>query len=705
MRLQFNLSVLCLLVLLGACSGETPQTATVLDTAPVTNASSTFAQVDQQRIIADEAGGENWLSYGRSYNEQRFSPLDQINADTIDRLGLAWYADFETSRNQQSTPVVADGVIYVTEVMDIVHAYDARTGTELWKYDPQMPGDWLVNACCDAVNRGVALWEGKVIFATTDNRLIALNAENGALIWSTQTTPIDQPYATTGAPRIAKGKVFMGNGGAEFGVRGFVAAYDVNTGERDWIWYTVPGNPAEGFENPEMEMAAATWNGEWWLTGGGGTVWDAMTYDPVTDLLLIGTGNGSPWPSEIRSPGGGDNLFLASIVALDPDTGDYVWHYQMTPADSWDYNAAQQIVIADIEIDGEMRHVAMQQPKNGFFYMLDVATGELLSAEMVIPVTWAEGVDMDTGRPIENPAARYDRTGEGMVVTPWFNGSHAWHPMSYNPNTGLVYIPIEHRNWGFIATREDDNPMGMKLSMSLSRGPELHDTLDIPLVHETFLLAWDPVEQREVWRVPHGNQLSGGTLSTQANLVFQGNRNDNHFYAFDAATGERLWAFDVQTGALAGPVTYSVDGEQYVAVVGGYKNTGSYYEPNGSRLLVFKLDGSAQLPPEVDYPDPVLNPPEDFGSEEQLALGLEHHDNFCGGCHGTEGQARTFFPDLRYSAALNTQEAFDAIVLDGVRSERGMVSFAQVLSPEDAVALRAYITRRSNELQESQASP
>ena len=705
-KIRFHfLSIIVFLVACGESNDASVAQGVISEEKTAPETASSDANVNQARIIAEEEVGNNWLSYGRSYSEQRFSPLTAINRDSVDRLGLAWYADFESTRAQQSTPLVADGVIYVTEIMDIVHAYDAVSGEELWRYDPEVPGEWLVNACCDAVNRGVALWEGKVIFATTDNRLIALDAGDGNLLWSVQTTPEDEPYATTGAPRIAKGKIFMGNGGAEFGVRGFVAAYDVDTGEREWIWYTVPGNPAEGFENTEMEMAAQTWNGQWWLTGGGGTVWDAITYDPVTDLLLIGTGNGSPWPSEIRSPGGGDNLFLASIVALDPDTGDYVWHYQTTPADSWDYNAAQQLVIADIDFDGQTRHVVMQQPKNGFFYMLDVATGELLSAEMVIPVTWAEGIDMETGRPIENPAARYDRTGEGMVVTPWFNGTHAWHPMSFNPNTGLVYIPIEHRNWGFIATTEDDNPMGMKLSMSLARGPELHEVLDIPLVHETFLLAWDPVEQREVWRVPHGNQLSGGTLSTAANLVFQGNRNDNHFYAFDAESGEALWSYDIQTGALAGPVSYSVNNEQYIAVVGGYKNTGSYYEPNGSRLLVFKLGGSAQLPPEPDYPAPELNPPPVFGSEEQLSMGLEHYDNYCGACHGTEGQSRTFFPDLRYSPALVSQEVFDSIVLGGIRSERGMVSFAQALDSDDTIALRAYIVTRANELATDQTQP
>jgi PQQ-dependent dehydrogenase (methanol/ethanol family) len=702
--------VFCSAVVLASCGGSGPETVNQAapateESAPVSAAATperTYADVDQERIIAEEDTGENWLSYGRTNNEQRFSPLTQITKANVNQLGLAWFADFDTNRGQESTPIVVDGVIYVTEAWSKVRAYDARTGELIWFFEPEVPGEWAVNACCDVVNRGVAVWEGKVYFGTIDNRLIALDAATGTQLWSVQTTPPGEPYAITGAPRVAKGKVFIGQGGAEFGVRGFIAAYDVDTGNRDWIWYTVPGNPANGFENPQMEMAAKTWNGEWWLTGGGGTVWDSIVYDPVTDLLLVGVGNGSPWPSEIRSPGGGDNLFLSSIVALDPDTGDYVWHYQTTPADSWDYTAVQQIIIADLDINGQMRHVAMQQPKNGFFYVLDAATGELLSAEMVIPVTWASGVDMATGRPIENPEAHYDRTGKGMVVTPFFGGSHNWQPMSFNPNTGLVYIPIAYQNYGFVATEQDDNPMGQRLSISTTQGALLYDQLDIAPINEHFMLAWDPVNQREVFRVPSGSQRNGGTMATTTNLVFQGNRNDNLFSAFDAETGEVLWSQNVQTGALAGPVTYMLDGVQYVAVVGGFKNTRSYYESNSSRLLVFKLGGTAQLPPEQEFTMPALNPPANFGTPEQVALGEMHYETYCGACHGIDGQSRGSFPDLRYSPALNAQELFDAIVLQGVRNEQGMVSFDEALDPEDTVALRAYMTQRANDLKDAQ---
>jgi mono/diheme cytochrome c family protein len=291
-----------------------------------------------------------------------------------------------------------------------------------------------------------------------------------------------------------------------------------------------------------------------------------------------------------------------------------------------------------------------------------------------------------------------------MVITPWFNGTHAWHPMSYNPNTGLVYVPIEHRNYGFVATRSDDNPMGMRLSISMVEGPKLHDALGMPQIHETYLLAWDPVQQREVFRVPHGRALSGGTVTTATNLVFQGNRNDNSFKAFAAENGELLWSYDVQTGALAGPVTFRVDGEQYVAVVGGYRSTRSYYEPNGSRLFVFKLGGTAQLPPLVEVPEPVLAPPENFGTTAQLATGEAQYDTYCVVCHGVDGQARVFYPDLRYSPALASQELFDSIVLQGVRSDKGMVSFAQALTQEHTAALRAYLTAQANELKAARAN-
>ncbi len=376
------------------------------------------AAIDAERLSQADEENSAWLSYGRTYDEQRFSPLDQINRETVADLSLAWYADMTTSRGQEATPLVVDGALYISTAWSHVHAYDVRTGQHLWSYDPQIDPAKGRDACCDVVNRGVAAWDGSIFVGTLDGRLVSLDSETGEVEWEVVTVDQDLPYTITGAPRVVKGLVMIGNGGAEYGVRGYVDAYHAETGEMAWRFYTVPGNPADGFENDLMANAAQTWTGQWWNLGGGGTVWDAMAYDPELDLLYIGVGNGSPWNQALRSPEGGDNLFLSSIVALDPDDGSYVWHYQTVPGETWDYTATQHIMLADLEIEGEQRRVVMQAPKNGFFYVLDAANGELISAEPYTPVTWATGVDLQTGRPIEVPEARFDKTGQPAIVLP-----------------------------------------------------------------------------------------------------------------------------------------------------------------------------------------------------------------------------------------------------------------------------------------------
>src|SRR5688572_25692587 len=409
--------------------------------------STPFAAVDEARLRAAESEPENWLSHGRTYREQRFSPLTQIDRASVDELSLAWYVDLDTNRGQEATPIVVDGVLYVSTAWSKVKAYDAATGATLWEYDPEVDGGWAVNACCDVVNRGVAVWEEKVFVGTIDGRLVAIEAATGRELWDVVTIDRSMPYTITGAPRVVKGKVLIGNGGAELGVRGYVSAYDAATGELDWRFYTVPGNPAAGFENPILEKAAKTWSGEWWTLGGGGTVWDSMSYDPTLDLLYIGVGNGSPWNHTHRSQGKGYNLFLASIVALDPDDGSYKWHYQSSPGETWDHTATQQMVVADLTIEGAKRRVIMQVPKNGFFYVLDAKTGQLISAKNVTDVSWATHIDLKTGRPVENPEARFNQTGKFFHSRQNPNGVHTWHSMSFNPQTGLVYIPIHSSNF------------------------------------------------------------------------------------------------------------------------------------------------------------------------------------------------------------------------------------------------------------------
>jgi quinohemoprotein ethanol dehydrogenase len=558
--------------------------------------------VNTERIMdaADEPG--NWLTHGGTYNELRFSELDQINRENVDRLGLAWSYDFTMRGGVQATPLVVDGIMYLTGPWSTVYSMDARTGELLWQYDPDVPRLQGLKLCCGMINRGVALYEGKVYVGTLDARLIALDKETGEQIWETVTADADIGYSITGAPRVFNGKVVIGNGGAEFGgVRGFVTAYDAETGDQLWRTYTVPGNPADGFESPAMEYAAETWTGEWWKFGGGGTAWDSIVYDPELNFLYVGVGNGTPWNRMIRSPDGGDNLFLTSIMALDPDTGELEWYYQTTPGETWDFTATQPMILTSLEIDGKERQVIMQAPKNGFFYVLDREAGELLSAEPFVPVNWASHVDIETGRPVELPEARYEDAP--FIMTPSHLGGHNWHPMSFNPITGLVYIPAQVTWRRYAHDTEFVFEEGeVTLGVASSREP-------IP-PSRGYLLAWDPVEQEERWRVPREDLLNGGVLSTAGDLVFQG-RGNGMFTAFDAHKGTRLWEYSSGLGIVAPPVTFDVDGTQYVTVAAGWGGMGpmgrsvappgeaSNYQQHG-RLMTFALGHDEPRLPLID---------------------------------------------------------------------------------------------------------
>jgi quinohemoprotein ethanol dehydrogenase len=678
------------------------------------------AAVDAARLTAADSEPGQWLSHGRTYGEQRFSPLAQIDTANVRDLELTWFADLDTRRGQEATPLVADGVLYVSTAWSKVNAYDAATGAALWSYDPEVPGEWAVNACCDVVNRGVALWEGKVFVGSLDGRLIALDAGTGQELWDVNTIDRTKPYTITGAPRVVKGKVIIGNGGAEFGVRGYVSAYDAATGELAWRFYTVPGNPADGFESPALEMAAATWSGEWWALGGGGTVWDSMAYDPELDLLYIGVGNGSPWNHGLRSAGQGDNLFLASIVALDPDDGSYVWHYQTTPGETWDHTATQQIVVADLGINGEQRRVVMQAPKNGFFYVLDAKTGELISAAPFTQLSWATHVDKETGRPVETPLARFYRTGQSFTSLQPPNGAHTWHSMSFSPLTGLMYIPIHMQD--FIFNHEPQFvASSMTTNLGIRRGAQAAD----PAAQEAAaqaakqsamgrLIAWDPVTQREVWRSERDGPANGGALSTAGGLVFQGT-GSGKFLALDADDGTVLWSADTQTGVLAAPISYEVAGVQYVAVLvgrggswamaGDEANSKGNDLPNISRLLVYALGGTAELPPVPPAPVRVLAPPPMTASAETVAHGETVYGTYCGRCHGRAGAANFgILPDLRYSALLGSSEAWAAVVLGGQLEQGGMASFESVISADDADAIRAWVVAQAHAALAAQAA-
>jgi PQQ-dependent dehydrogenase (methanol/ethanol family) len=593
---------------------------------------------------------------------------------------------------------VVDDRIYLTADWSVVHVIDARTGQQIWKYDPEIAPEVGRIACCDVVNRGVAVWKGRVYLGALDGRLIALNADTGEVDWQVQTTDPEKPYTITSAPRIAKGKVVIGNGGAEFGVRGFITAYDAETGDQVWRFYTVPGNPSEPFEHPELEEAVKTWTGEWWVVGGGGTVWDSMAYDPDLDLLYVGVGNGAPWSRTLRSPGGGDNLYLSSIIALRPDTGELIWHYQTTPGDNWDYTAVQHMVLADIDIDGEPRQVIMQAPKNGFFYVLDRATGEFISAEKYVTVNWASHVDPDTGRPVETREGNYDETPRTILPSPI--GGHNWHPMSYSPDTGLMYIPtIELSLIYALDSGFNYDSRSMNLGIDLSAIPNLLGEMPAPPSYGA-LKAWDPVEQREVWSVQHLGVYNGGVLSTGGNLVFQGTA-DGQFAAFQADDGTELWRVAVNVGIVAPPISYTVDDEQYIAVLAGWGgaaivdagvSAAATYE-NPGRLLVFKLGGEAAMPAVRAKRQKFLAPAPGGSMTAQERAGQDLFHKHCATCHGILAVSSGVISDLRQSSN-RVHENFDEIVRDGELAEQGMASFADVLEEEDVDAIQAYLSMR-----------
>jgi quinohemoprotein ethanol dehydrogenase len=660
-----------------------------------TGGSSPSTSGDAKRLAAADSpeNAGQWMMYGRDYGEQRFSPLKQVNANNVTGLGLAWYADLaERGGVYETTPIVVDGRIFVTSPWSKVYAFDAKTGQKLWKYDPHVPGEYAVKLCCGIVNRGVAYWNGKVIWGTLDGRLIAVNAQTGEKVWEIQATDPQKWLSITGAPRIADGRIFIGEAGSEFEMRGYLAAYDAETGKELWRWWSVPGDPSKPFEQPELAKAAQTWHGQWWKFGGGGTPWDGITYDPVTGYVYFGTGNGAPWPTEVRSPGGGDNLFTACIVAVDAKTGKYVWHYQETPSENFDFDSTAQISTADLVINGQKRHVVMHAPKNGVFYVLDAKSGKVVSANLFVPTAnWLTGFDKDF-RPILNPKADYGKTKEGFYLVGF--QSHVWYPMSFNPGTGLVYVPTNYGSFGYVA--EAGAKMGNQLlSINIAKRPNGEP----PKVEGAgnYLVAWDPVKQKAAWEQREGNGRSG-TMTTAGNLVFQGTLPHN-FTAFRADNGEKVWTTDAQAQIAAGSASYEVDGEQYIAVVaagqGGFGNP--YWAPNYARLLVYKLGGKVTLPPAEPYTPPPLNPPADFGDAALLTKGEKHYNEHCASCHGNNtARVSSIFPDLRYAGPLWSNEAFKAIVIDGALQNNGMVSFRKVLTPEDAESIRAYVVHITN---------
>jgi quinohemoprotein ethanol dehydrogenase len=670
------------------------------------------------RITAADAEPGNWLSHGRNYQETRHSPLKQLTRANVSQLGLVWSFDLDTHRGQESTPLVVDGVMYTTSAWSKVQAFDAVSGRLLWQFDPQVPGAAAVNACCDVVNRGAAYWAGKIYVGTLDGRLIAIDAKSGRPVWSTLTVDPSKGYTITGAPRIIKGRVIIGNGGAEYDVRGYVSAYDAATGALDWRFYTVPGEPGHpdgAASDPIMTRMAATWSADSWgrtRGGGGGTVWDSMAYDPDLDLLYIGVGNAGYYARELRSPkpsGNNDNLLVGSVVALRPESGAYVWHYQETPGDQWDYTSTQHMILADLPIGGRQRKVLLHAPKNGFFYVLDRESGQLLSAQAYAKVNWASGVDARTGRPIVNPDSDYSRTGRLWMGFPGATGAHDWQPMAFNPATGLVYIPVIESGMAYMLDRHfQPLPKGMNVGLDLSviRLPD-DPALMAQARHamKGYLLAWDPVRQRAAWRAALPGSWNGGVLSTAGGLVFQGDE-DGNFSAYDAAGGARLWSFNAQSAISAAPVSWARDGRQYVTVVAGFGGaaglgsgpmewSASGPRVNRSRVLTFALGGTATLPPAAAPAVRRLQPPPQFADAKTIETGRIAYHRTCFACHGFGGMSAGMLPDLRYSAALSDEAAWARIVRDGILSGGGMVGFGEDFSAAQIDAIRAYIISRA----------
>ncbi|WP_246449723.1 PQQ-dependent dehydrogenase, methanol/ethanol family [Qipengyuania soli] len=654
--------------------------------------------------------GDEWLTYGGDYNEQRFSALNQITDANVGELGLAWSADLDTARGQEATPLMHDGMLYVTTAWSMVKAYDAKTGALKWSYDPEVPRSKLVEVCCDAVNRGVALYGDKVYVATLDGKLVALDQKTGKVVWSKLTIPEGSKMAITGAPRIVKGRVLIGSAGSEYFTRGYLAAFDAQTGNELWRFHTVPGDPSKPQDGKHLEAAAKTWSGDFWKRGGGGTVWDSITYDPKTDLVYFGTANAEPWnPAYRNTDGAGDSLYTASIVAVRPDTGEYAWHFQETPEDRWDFDSNQQITVTDLTIDGKTRHVVMHAPKNGFFYVLDAETGKFISGKPFVDgINWASGLDPVTGKPSVNPEAKYELTGKGFLGVPGAVGAHSWTPMSYSPKTGLVYIPTNNTPQ-FYAHDPDWKPgeTGFQLGIDVSGGAIPADKAVREATKAALngaLVAFDPVAGEVKWKVQQTSPTNGGTLATAGNLVFQGT-STGEFRAYAADTGKQLWSFETQTGVLAAPMTYSIDGEQYVAVLVGWGGVwdvsagklGGGITPNISRLLVFKLGAKGTLPPLKPTPALVLDPPAATGTPDQVALGLKLYSNSCSVCHGVSAVAGSLNPDLRHSATIGNKQLWQQVVHDGILADNGMVAWKDQFSPEQIEAIRLYVLKRANE--------
>lgn len=689
---------------------------TLFVTATAQLALASHAANNTSASIAGSAGPNvDWPYYGNTLDEQRFSSLTQVSTQNIQRLGLAWSLDVDGENGLEASPVSVGGTIYFSGSMARVYAVDVATGKLKWRYSPEYGDAYPKEArIMYAVNRGVAYWEGKVFVSTKDGRLIAIDAETGKPVWEVNSAAPGSHQMSTGAPRVFNGKVLIGNSGSESKARGCLAAFDASTGKLIWRFYLVPGKSDQGSDPAALKMAAKTWKDQWWWTGGA-VPWSGISFDPALNQVYVGTANGLPYSHRSRRAGRPpDNLFIDSIVALDADTGKYRWHYQTTPGDVWEFDAISDLMLADIEIKGTRQQVLMQANKNGFFYVLDRKSGKLLSADKFAKVTWASRIDMKTGRPVEIPGSRYEK--KPFVTYPSIAGANSWQSTSYNPNTGLVYIPyMEAGN----ELMNSDDEHGF-ISKPVKQGFTTLGYAMIPLFDEKApldtrgsLIAWDAKNQRIRWRVDHPSMSNGGTMTTAGGLVFQGNESGD-FVAYDAANGTKLWSFHAGLGIIAAPITYSVAGTQYISVLVGYGGTAGeggpwyrrsawYFGEQPRRLLTFALGGSATLPvtrPRGKAADvQVLDDPSLKLEDAKIEHGAKLYNHSCTSCHGWSASATGGGPDLRGSAVAANRDALKMFLHTGPRVAYGMPRFDD-FTDEDVEGIFQYI--RSNARQSLQ---
>ncbi len=676
--------------------------------------------------------GDDWDNPGGDWAESHFSRLTDISKENVGELGLAWEYDLGSARVQEATPVVIDGVMYTSGNLGRVYALNAATGEELWTFTPEVDMQYNRYACCDQANRGVAVADGKVIVGSLDGWLYALDAKTGAVAWKADTLPDrTRGYTVTGAPEVAGNLVIIGNGGAEYDTRGFVTAYDIRSGKQAWRFYTIPHDPKEGpQETEELEAALTTWSKDTrWEIGGGGTAWDAITYDPEFDQVIIGTGNGGPYPQAIRSPGGGDNLYLNSLVALDRKTGAMKWYFQETPTDSWDLTATQPMLLADLAIDGAKRKVIVHAPKNGFLFVVDRETGKPLAANAVVRTSWASGWNLQTGKPVLTPEAS-DYSKAPKIVFPSSAGARNWYPAAYDPGRNLYFASwIDMGNLMFIPPGQENPPhrrQAMNADAALiftsdlqaalpSLPPPLQEAVkalpqwqwvkDKPFASQ--MRAIDPVTGKVKWAADFdGWQDRGGVLATQSGLVIHGTISGK-LVVRDADTGKVLKTIDTGSSILAAPMTYRVDGVQYVAVQTGWGGGGwgfvpayaaAYAKGNANRLLVFKLGGGdVPIPPDLPPLEPAPAPPAQAPgvTPEMIAMGGALFTENCSGCHSN--QPRAPLPDLRRIAP-GTHDVFDQIVLEGLLKPNGMPQFDDLLTADQVKAIHAFLIDQQGNL-------